>query len=162
MRPIRVASAIGAACLALFAGPGAAWAASLQATVAFAGLQGPGEAYGTIRLFDYRGGIRIQAKLSGLPDGHYAIELHQGSSCDVSFESHPGPEGQSPLMPVPAGAAGGWLATPAGPETLATIAIPASGIDREVINVPQVATVAPFKGRAILLRGERLLCGVLQ
>jgi Cu/Zn superoxide dismutase len=137
-----------------------------------AGLQGAGEEYGTIQLFDHLGRTRIKVTLRGLPAGPYALELHEGSSCDVSFESHPGPEGASPLMPVPAGAAGGLLATAAGPTRFAVLSIAADGADREMIDVPPVSDAAQFKGHAIIIRGpenndlgprgDRLLCGVLR
>lgn len=146
-------------------------ASSLRATVAFAGLQGPGEEYGTVGVSDFQGGIRIRPKLHGLPDRRYAVEIHEGSSCDATFESHPGPEGVSPLMPVRAGAAGNWLATPAG-RTLALITVGPDGTAHDPIDVPQVRDATQFRGRTIIIRGpeantvgiagDRLLCGALR
>lgn len=146
-------------------------ASSVRATVAFAGLQGPGEGYGTVGVSDFRGGIRIRPKLHGLPDGRYAVEIHEGSSCDATFESHPGPEGVSPLMPVRAGAAGNWLAAPGG-RTLAQITVGPDGTAHNPIDVPQVPDSTQFRGRTLIIRGpegnalgiagERLLCGVLR
>lgn len=141
--------------------PNGASAASVQATVAFAGLQGPGEEYGAVRLSDDHGGLRILPKLRGLPEGRYTLELHQGSSCETTYESHGGPEGQSPLMPVAAGAADDLLRTTAG-EALSNIVVGPNGKAETPVAVPSVANASQFKGRALIVRGERLLCGVLR
>jgi hypothetical protein len=157
MRRIKLTATIGVLALAV-AGlwSGVAVAASLVAVVAFAGMQGPGEEYGTISLSDHQGRARTRAVLHGLPGGRYAVTIHEGTSCEVSYESHSGPEGVSPLIPVPAGAAG------VEAENVAEIVITPAGTTRETVNVPQISGVARFKGHAIIVRGERLLCGVLK
>jgi Cu/Zn superoxide dismutase len=163
MRPVGSDALICAFCTVLVGSlPGHASAASVRATVELAGMQGPGEEYGTITLSDYQGGLRIQPKLHGLPEGRYDVELHQGSSCEVTYESHPGPEGASPLMPVPAGGAGDWLPTAAGKTAVGLIAVRPDGTAMDAINVPQVPNASQFKGRSVIIRGERLLCGVLR
>jgi hypothetical protein len=71
-------------------------------------------------------------------------------------------------MPVPAGAAGTWLPTAAGRETLTQITVGPNGTADYSINVPQVANVGQFHGRTIIIRGpqndvdKRLLCGELR
>ncbi len=134
---------------------GGAVAASLHATVALAEMQGSGEEHGAISLSDHHGGARIRATLDGLPSGPYAVEVHEGTSCGISYESHPGPEGTSPLMPRPAGAAGPEIAD-AG-----VITVSPKGTARQTFDVHLLSNVDRFERHAIVLRGERLLCGVL-
>jgi Cu/Zn superoxide dismutase len=134
----------------------AAVAASLHASIAFVDIQKPDEEHGTITLSDDRGGSRLRAELHGLPEGSYDVEVHEGTSCEVTFESHPGPEGVSPLMPQAAGAAGPKIAD-AG-----VIAVSAKGTAREAIYLPLLTGVARFRGHAVVLRGDGIFCGVLE
>lgn len=158
---------------------GAAFAATVHASLQLATPTGPGADVGTATITDSPRGARIKLDLHGLPAGRRGLHVHEHGSCDVAA----GNDGK----PVPAGAAGGHF-DPARADThrgptghghlgdLPSVAVGRDGTTRASLTAPRIRDVSMLKGKALMLHvggdtyadtpplgggGDRLACGVL-
>ena len=122
-------------------------------------FEGSGQRHGVVILSDHKRGSRLRFQLRGLPAGDYTVEIHEGGSCGISFEGWSGPEG-GVMRPVLAGEAGREIAV--GPKPLAQLVVSKDGLGRGIVDIPELSGPETYKGRTMILRGERLLCGQLQ
>ncbi len=76
---MRIATALGAAVIALAALP--AQAEDITIKMHAISADGVGKELGTIRAVDTKNGLRLVPKLSGLPAGQHGFHLHEKASC---------------------------------------------------------------------------------